>query len=511
MSRTIKSKLIFLFALVFGSQFLCTAQELNAPNSAGLDSLYNLYESNGGSIIPFDFQTKYAPNVLQWDLFVLESVLREAKTGLDNRGENELDNAFLSANKKASDSLTYLEFAREIAKIFNAVGCGHSGLGHHSDYFNYRYFNMKFFPLDLYVIKDRFYVKTNHSFDIRIRPYDEILEINGKTPAEIIITLKKHMSPDSFSAENGTSLVQNYFRMAYSNFIGNPKVFNLKIKSYAQKNEFQVDLKAYGLVALNASEEKRKVPEVKHKTLELDIDKSSNTATYTIQSFSNEVINQDGQDFYAFTDSVFKELNEQNSANIIIDIRGNTGGWTANGAHLFSYFIDEPQAYINQIETKKYEDYSFEPLITSQAGYLDTFQFELQENGLQRWVNYPFLNVSPAKQNIFNGTCYILIDDMSRSCSAVFSALMRNHTKAIFIGQETGGCQSKTFGMVMAIRLPYTGLMVHFATAQYDLNVKNKLDTKGVVPAYEVRHSIPDFKSGIDPQMEFTIDLIEQQ
>jgi C-terminal processing protease CtpA/Prc len=509
----IRFKFILLFALFFGVQNIDFGQELrypNSPNQSDLLSLYALYEANGGPLIPFNYEVKYPPKALKWDLFVLESVLKEAKTGLANRGGDVLDSTFLSANEKASDSLTYLEFAREVAKIFNAAGCGHSGLGHHTEYYNYRYENMKFFPLDLYVIGDRYFVKTNHSFDIRIRPYDEILTINGLTPATISQALRKHMSADCFSAEHGTSLIQNYFRMAFSNFIGNPNVFNLKMKSHAQQNEFLVDLKAYNLISIKASETKKKRPQKKYKTLELEIDKPKNTAVYTIRSFRNEAINQNGQEFYAFTDSVFKELNEQNITNIIIDIRGNAGGWTANGAHLFSYFINEPQPYINQVETKKIDNYSFEPLITSQPGYLDTFQFAMQENALQRWVNYPSLNVSPAKQNKFSGTCYILIDDMSFSCSAVFSALMKNHTSAIFVGEETGGCQSRTFGMVMGIRLPYTGLMVHFATAQYDLNVKNKLETKGVVPDFEVLNSIETYKNGLDPQMIFTINLIER-
>lgn len=483
----------------------------NRPSENDLQKLYALYDRLGGPIIPFDFEVKYPPNALQWDLYVLESVLKEAKIGLANRGESTLDSTFISAREKASDSLTYLEFAREIAKIFNAVGCGHSGLGHHSDYYNYRYFNMKFFPLDLYVIGDRYFVKTNHSFDMRVRPYDEILMINGQSPAKISKILRKHMSADCFSAENGTSMVQNYFRMAYSNFIGNPNVFNLRIKNHAQQNEYDIDLKAYSLKSIKDSEEKKKNPQENHKTLELAIDETTKTAVYTIQSFRNEVIAEGEQDFYAFTDSVFQELNKQNVTNLIIDIRGNTGGWTANGAHLFSYFIENPQPYINQVETKKSDNYSFEPLITSEPGYLDTFQLEPQENGLQHWINYPSLKIDPAQKNGFNGNSFILIDDMTRSCSAVFSALMRNHTNAIFIGEETGGCQSRTFGMVMGIRLPYTGLMIYFATAKYVLNVQNKLETKGVVPDYEVLQLIEAYKKGQDPQMIFAIDLIEQQ
>lgn len=481
------------------------------PSEPGLENVYNQYVANGGPLIDFDFNRKYSPNAIQWDLLVLKSVLEEAKTDLGSLDQVRIKNAFIRANANAADSLSYLEFAQEIARIFNSVGCGHSGLGHHPDYYPYRSENMVFFPLDIYIIGDRYFIKNNFSFDMRPRPFDEILSINGQTPAEISKTLKMHMSLDGLSAAEGTTLVQDYFTMMYSNFVDNPSLFNLKTRNYTTQAESKIDLKPLHLISLDANRNKRKKKIVNAKPLKFEVNKTKNSAVYRIESFRNDNMNKNNQDFNDFTDSIFAELNKQEIGNLIIDIRGNTGGWTANGTYLFSYFIDATQPYISSVETIKYKDYSFAPLITTEPGYLDSFQLEKTENGLYSWVNYPSLEVSPAPNNKFNGKCYILIDDLSRSCSAVFSALMKSHTNAVFIGRETGGGQNKTYGMVMGIRLPYTGLMVHFATAKYSLNVKDPSDHKGVIPDHQVLNTIEDFKNGEDPQMKFANELIKGQ
>jgi hypothetical protein len=518
----LRIQIILFIALCFGwqnsnfgqvteSDSTNSAQSNNSSNQTQLLQLYEQYAANGGPLIDFDFNKKYDPQAIKWDLKVLQTVLEEAKTGLGSVDQDRLKNAFLSANESAADSLSYMDFVRVVARVFNAVSCGHSGLSHHPDYYYYRQENMLFFPLDIYTIDDRYFIKSTFSFDMRPRPYDEILSLNGQTPAEISKILQQHMALDGMSAADGTALVQSYFTMAYSNFLDNPSLFNITLKSYGSGRESTFDFKPLHLISLDANRTKRNKGKVTPKPLQFEIDKANNAAVYTIKSFNNQTLAKNDQEFYAFTDSIFGDINTQGIGNLIIDLRGNMGGWTANGAHLFSYFINAPQAYINSVETVKYKDYSFAPIITSEPGYLDTFQMEKLDNGRYSWVNYPSLRVNPASKNKFSGKCYILIDDLTRSSAAVFSALMDSHTKAIFIGHETGGSQSDSHGMVMGIQLPYTGLMIHFATAKYSLNVKDPSNIKGVIPDHQVANTLEDYKNGVDSQLKKALELIGQQ
>ncbi len=499
------------FGQVTENDSISSGQSNISSDQTQLLQLYDQYTANGGPLIDFDFNAKYDPQAIKWDLKVLKSALEEAKTGLDSVDQDRLSNAFLSANENADDSLSYMEFVRVIARVFNAVSCGHSGLSHHPDYYYYRQENMLFFPLDIYTIDDRYFIKSSFSFDMRPRPYDEILSLNGRTPAEITKILQMHMALDGTSAADGTALVQSYFTMAYSNFLENPSLLNITLKSYGSGRESTFDLKPLHLISLDANRTKRNKGKTTPKPLQFEVDKANNSAVYTVKSFNNQTLANNKQEFYAFTDSIFGDLNTQGIGNLIIDLRGNMGGWTANGAHLFSYFINAPQAYINSVETMKYEDYSFAPIITTDPGYLDTFQMEKRDNGMYSWVNYPSLTVNPASKNMFNGNCYILIDDLTRSSAAVFSALMDSHTKAVFIGHEMGGSQSDSHGMVMGIQLPYTGLMIHFATAKYSLSVKDPSNNKGVIPDHKVSNTLEDYKSGSDSPMKKALELIDQQ
>ena len=298
--------------------------------------------------------------------------------------------------------------------------------------------------------------------------------------------------------------------MAYSNFISNPDSFRLKLINSKSKQNYSVTIPALPLKTIDSILQKKYGREEgMGAPLRIETDDSTQTAIYTIKWFRNEYIEAMGQNFEQFTDSVFNVLQKQNIQNLIIDLRSNPGGWTANGKYLFSYFISKPLNYINSVQFKKVDSFSFSPLILSGSGTSDTMQFKLTEQGLLNWENYPSQYVEPKSKNSFRGNTYILTNANTRSASSIFSAMMENHTSTKFIGEEVGAAQCGQNGMVATVQLPYTGLIISLSTAQYNSNVKDPTNFRGTIPDYEVTTSILDIKQSTDPQLNKALELIK--
>lgn len=437
------------------------------------------------------FTKKLGPQACEADLHILKYILEEAQTTIYRFSSKvKVDSAFDYSFKAAKDSLTYIELVRHIARIQNVIACGHSGWGHSQAYRQYRNKELRFFPLDLKISGDRYFVDHNNSLDTAIQRYSEVTYINNEPVEDISARLKKYMYKDGTGRQGNTDL-ENFFGMAYSNFLANPAEFRVKLKNRNGTSD-EYTLRALPGKEIDSLKLARYGFSPPQKPLRFYRIDSLNTAVFTIERFNNEYIHHFDQDFEKFTDSVFDVLNDTKTTNLIVDIRGDVGGWTGNGTYLFSYFIDHPVPYIKEVEVKKYHDFSFQPIMTSTSEYVDTMDMQMNSRGLYSWKNYPSLMAIPPDQNRFKGKVYILINDYSRSCSSIFASLMKEHTMALLVGSETGSAKCGAGGMVLSVELPYSGISIYFSTAKYTSAVKDSLTTHGVRPDLEIH---PDWQS----------------
>ena len=502
-----KCALTFLFLSLFATSCRTSTHQVTdvpSPASFDLDSIYAVYDYADSPLLTIDFTEKIAPNYLQADLTVLRTALEEAQTSIYRYSSKaKVDDAVIQAFHAAEDSLLYLDFIKAIARVQNEIACGHSGWGHTPTYFGYRNEHVKLFPFDVTIINGQYFVKHNNSLNRTIEEGSEILRINGLAVDSLTSILRRHTMVDGKSGLKGYTALEAFLPNAYSNFIDNPEHFNLRLR-HPDGQKFQASVMPLLRYQIDSIRNYHYTPTRLGIPLRLELI-NSNTALYTIKWFRNEYIQSQGQNFNGFTDSVFSVLAQYNIDNLIIDLRGNRGGWTANGNKLLSYLINDPIPYIRKVEVKKYKNYSFEPIIKSFPGYSDTTI--LSPNGKQRyeWSNYPSLVTYPAKANRFVGQCYVLIDDMSRSCSAAFSSIAQDHTNAIFVGSETGGSKCGSNAMVMTIQLPYSGVIINFSTAEYHYNVNDTTNARGVLADYTVTRNL----NNEDTHLNLTLELIQ--
>lgn len=436
------------------------------------------------------------------DFQVLKHVLEEASTSLYRyTSKTKIDSLFKTFVKDGADSISYFEFTKNIALLFSEIGCMHSGWGHSPAYKTFRTTHIKFLPFEFIILNHELYILKNFSLEETIKPGTKVFEINQKPAKELIKELTRFMVSDSHNPAIKEKAVSDFFPMAYSNFIGKPDTFELKIitKGRAEK----INIKALHKHEIN-SLKKTKYPHLKEadqKPLRLKIREKENLAIYEITSFNNDFIQHFNQNFIDFTDSVFKQMEKQDLENLVIDIRGNFGGWTANGKHLFSYFIEDSLPYIESVYAKKTEGFSFEKIMTSTSEYSDTMKIK---NGY--WTDYINLMAYP-KPNNFKGKTVVLIDENSKSCSSIFSSLMKEHKKATFVGSQVGGAQCGSNGMTLSIKLPHSQVGITFSTALYKSAVKNP-SKKGVLPDYSIKADLPAVLENRDTVFNFALKKI---
>ncbi len=437
------------------------------------------FESNAHPLWPVDFEAKIPGKFLQTDYKILKAALEEACPNLYRYNSQEETEAFFNSQLCAlEDSLRYLDFIGVLAKTFNFMACGHSAWSHHPDFYAYRDTGLYLFPFDISLEEHKLFIKQNYSADPFFKAGTEIRKINGIDVQEHLKQLKAHTYKDGQAAPNNTVDVAASFRNAFANFISQTEVY--QVEGFQEK-PFNISVQGIQkrrLASLKSSGIKKAKPAKLLQFSYLD----SSMATYRITWFRNEGIAARAQNFNHFTDSVFMVLQEKPVDTLVIDLRGNVGGWTANGAKLLSYLITEEQSYIDQVQFKKLANYSFEPIISHYPGISDTMEFK-EQDGLWEWLNYPSLRIKPAELH-FEGEVIILIDEMTRSAAGIFSAVANKSIQPLFIGAENASAQGGQGGMIMGITLPCTGVPVYFSTAKYTVKVGPELRERGIQSDY---------------------------
>lgn len=166
-----------------------------------------------------------------------------------------------------------------------------------------------------------------------------------------------------------------------------------------------------------------------------------------------------------------REFKMSRSQKLIIDMRGNPGGYLDAAVQMASWFMPAGKVIVT-------EDY---------AGHA--------ENIVHRSLGY----------NIFdeNLKVIILVDKGSASASEIFAGAMRQNTGAILVGTNTFG---KGSVQELVDITPDTSLKITVARWLEPDGVHIPLT--GIVPDYEVAVSEDDIKAGTDPQLNKALELL---
>jgi carboxyl-terminal processing protease len=156
---------------------------------------------------------------------------------------------------------------------------------------------------------------------------------------------------------------------------------------------------------------------------------------------------------------------------IIIDLRGNPGGFDGVGQGLAGLLVDKQVS-----------------LGTSRS-----------RQGYENYVVYP-------QKNPYAGPVVILVDCMSGSASESFSGGMQAIGRAVVVGEKSGGGD-----LDASIDTLPTGALLLYAYADFVTPNGVSLEGRGVIPDIEVKLTRASLLSHTDPQLEAAINYIKKQ
>ena len=169
-----------------------------------------------------------------------------------------------------------------------------------------------------------------------------------------------------------------------------------------------------------------------------------------------------------------KQFAQSGDRKLIIDLRGNPGGYLDAAVDMASWFLPSSDVVVREQYADGQQD------IYRSKGY-DVF-----DNG--------------------NSNIVILVDGGSASASEIFSAALHDYKKATLVGVKTFGKGSvqELFNIT-----PDTSLKVTIAKWLTPNGVS--ISEKGIIPDYVVPASATSTKAGIDIQMQKAIDILSAQ
>ena len=451
----------------------------------------------------FNFDRKYHPDSLKrWTQSVMTELSRKHPGFNRYTSKERFDFLIDSTVQTITDSLTTIEFYRKVKPLFAQIGCLHTGVTLSDEYETYIDKAPTLIPFEIFIDADkRVFVTKNHS-TAAIPLKSEILAINNKPIGEILGILLKSIPSDGYNETEKILMLNHRFAFWYRTIIDESQNFEVEILSNDKWQRIDVQgISKEVFPTMDSLESSHK------KQLNFKI--ANDVGVLTIHSFAKSVIKRNGQNFKKFIKATFKDLEEKQTKNLVVDLRYNTGGTDGNAALLASYFFDKPFRYWDRIEVT-------EPVAKEIKGVYKLFYRKpLKKDSTYHWRTTWFTNEfdyykmqKPAKFP-FAGRVYLLTNGLCLSSCADVVAILAHNKKAKVVGQESGGgYQGNTSGIMPKTKIP-TGLEITVPLLKYTNAVDPMVNIgRGTIPHHAVTPTLDDWIEKKDVEMEFVMQLI---
>ncbi len=420
----------------------------------------------------YDLFQWLAPEQLKADFDVVKTALQSHPQMNLYTSKAHMELYFQNAEKQLTGGMKAIDFIKLVAPVIAQMKCYHTQLVLPEKVRNAFLQNTKSIPLDVFFIDSKATVRSCFDEHVDIPPGSEILEINGRTSAEIVEKLAFFISADGNNASHKLEEINQNFWMLY-HYLESPESYQLKIKPSTRAGISTISLPAMKSewVANAMMKSSRNSEDAPSDQVPVSFTMDAHAGILKIRSFAF----YDIELFKAKIRDYFQEISQKKLAILIVDLRGNTGGHPALAADLITYFISKPIHYLKEPDNERYAE---------------------------------LLALQTPKDEKFQGRAFFLCDGNSLSSTAHLLALVKYHQLGSIVGDIPGGSfycsdESKLFD------LPNSGLQVAVAQTAFVVAADGYKKGDEIIPDFIVKLSLIDMLSNRDKIMEFVMGLSE--
>jgi carboxyl-terminal processing protease len=194
----------------------------------------------------------------------------------------------------------------------------------------------------------------------------------------------------------------------------------------------------------------------------------NDNALITVRRFTEE----DFASFALLWDSVVLEVEKKNPTGLIIDLRGNGGGFLDGATYLAGEFIDKNSVVL---------------YVKGRDGKL--VKHEVEREG--KFKEIPLV---------------LIVDSSTASSSEIFAGALQYYKRATIIGEETFG---KGTAQDVIEPADWGGASMHITTQKWLLPDKRWINEDDPIhPDIKVELDIETFKKGEDPQLDKAVEIL---
>jgi hypothetical protein len=465
----------------------------------------------------------YQPAHMAADLVRFRDALRYAHPGFHTHESSAaFDRFFTNLLLDARKPLQPVEFYRLVLRLSARLHDGHTRAFASDDLQGYAKHGL--LPFHVMIQDQRIFVRRNLS-DASLSDGSEIVSIDGVASNAILKTLGSHFGVDGLSTsglEYRLGSKYNSFYHVYPLVFGFASTHALVVRDHTSREIRELTVARVGPGEFRKRDQTRYgnllhawslEEELATEPLQLRIVRDSAYALLTIRRFFKDGFDEPATVFPTLLSDAFRRVEDARISNLIIDLRGNGGGDGANVAHLVSFLGERPftpttrmtfrgnDAYYARITSDTLGLDEYFGLRASDDGFVITRADRIRELG-----RFPPLGIRP-----YRGKVVVLIDGGTVSAAGMAAGLIRELTRASFVGQEAGGYAGMSNGVrQLSVRGLHTRTGINFPLAHSEFGVNPHMRKRGVVPDYPVTRSIDDMVDGRDTALNFAVALLNK-
>ncbi len=428
--------------------------------------------------IPTLSQTLPAASVTSDLIFLKEQILKY-NPGVERYNPRFAAQADSLISRVTSDCDRYVSYTY-MSRLCALANEGHFELGSWEDAVHTGILNdiEPFLPFSVIIAENNVYVDGDFTDNAAFERGDRILSINGRMIGDILRTLLDCTPTDGHITTYGMRKIESNFPWYYHFYVEQASEFEIEFEPARKTGPQRITVKALTNTQRkeNAYKKKPKQP-AKESTMDdfYTLSFTDDYALFTLKSFDFRLVdkfNIKAKDFYS---EVFTEIKESYPKNLVIDIRGNTGGRNAFGEGIVPFIMQD--------ET----DAPFLKQNISWSGKRTTDK------------------VPKPHKNRFEGNIYVLIDGYTFSNGGVIARYLKEFGNARFYGEE-GGMRYEGFvaGSKEYVTLP--NAQIRIGIPRYDKvfppSTKQTTTNRGLLPDVTITRSIQDRLDDKDPVLE---------